>query len=80
MQKKRLDQNDKLNFKIYDVTAWSTKNYKTQIAQDLTNDRQPGNEIWSVNRISQKKYILKKNYAENEEEKLVPDQLVPVVF
>ena len=36
MQKKRLDQKDKVNFKIYDVTTWLTKNYNTHIAQYLT--------------------------------------------
>ena len=34
---KRLDQKDKANFEIYDVTAWLTKNYNTYIAQYLTN-------------------------------------------
>ena len=37
MQKKRLDQKDKGNFEMYDVTAWLTKNYNTYIAQYLTN-------------------------------------------
>ena len=27
----------KVNFEIYDVTAWLTKNYKTNIGQYLTN-------------------------------------------
>ena len=27
----------KVNFEIYDVTAWLTKNYNTEIAQYLTN-------------------------------------------
>ena len=27
----------KLNFEIYDVTAWLTRNYNTHIAQYLTN-------------------------------------------
>ena len=34
MQKKRLDQKDKVDFEIYDVTAWLTKDYKTHISQD----------------------------------------------
>ena len=37
MQKKRLDQKNKVNFEIYDITAWLTKNYNTPIAQYLTN-------------------------------------------
>ena len=45
---------------IYDVTVWLTMNYNTHIAQYLTNYRQPNNEIWSANRISQeKKFSLK---------------------
>ena len=34
---KRLYQKDKVNFKIYDVTAWLTNNYNTHIAQYITN-------------------------------------------
>ena len=37
MQKKRPDQKDKVNFEIYDVTVWLTKNCNTHIAQYLTN-------------------------------------------
>ena len=32
---KRLDQKDKVSFKIYDVTAWLTNNSNTYIAQYL---------------------------------------------
>ena len=35
-QQKRLDQKDKVNLKIYDVTTWLTKNSNTHIAQYLT--------------------------------------------
>ena len=37
MQKRRFDEKDKVNFEIYDVTAWLTKNYNTHIAQYLSN-------------------------------------------
>ena len=37
MYKKRLDWKEKVNFEIYDVTAWLIKNYNTHIAQHLTN-------------------------------------------
>ena len=33
---KRLDQKDKVNFKIHDVTTWLTNNYNTHIARYLT--------------------------------------------
>ena len=57
MQKKQLDCKDKINFEIYDATAWLTMNYNTHIAPYLTNYRQPDTEIWSVNRITQEKYF-----------------------
>ena len=34
--KKRLDQKDKVNFKIHDVATWLTNNCNTHIAQYLT--------------------------------------------
>ena len=36
MLKKQLDSKDKVNFKIYYLTAWLRKNYNTHIAQYLT--------------------------------------------
>ena len=36
MQQKRLDEKDKINFKIYDVPTWLTNNYNTHIAQYFT--------------------------------------------
>ena len=50
-RKKRLDYKDKVNFEIYDVTAWLANNYNTLIAQYLTNESQPDNEIWSVKEV-----------------------------
>ena len=32
---KRLDKKAKVNFKIYDVTTWITRNYNTHIDQHL---------------------------------------------
>ena len=71
MKKKLLDQKDKFTFKTSDVTAWLVNNYDTHIAQ-----RQPDNEIWSVNRIYPEKYFSLKNYAENEAGKLVSDRFL----
>ena len=34
---KRLDEKDKINFEIDDVTAWLANNYNTHIAQYLPN-------------------------------------------
>ena len=36
MKKKRLDEKDKVNFKVYDITTWSTNNCNTYIVQYLT--------------------------------------------
>ena len=36
----------KVNFKIYDVTDWTTNNYNTHIAQYLKKQSQSDNEIW----------------------------------
>ena len=37
--KKRLDQKEKVNFKIYDVAAWLKSYYSTYISPDLTKLR-----------------------------------------
>ena len=36
MQKKQLDEKDKFNFKIYDITIWQANNHNTHVAQYLT--------------------------------------------
>ena len=41
-----LDEKAKVNFKIYDVTGWTTNNYNTLIAKYLRKERQSSNEIW----------------------------------
>ena len=46
-----LDQRDKVNFKIYDVTTWLTNNDNTYLAEYLTKQRQSDIEIWSGSRI-----------------------------
>ena len=46
-----LNRNIKVNFKIHDFTTWLTNICKTHIVQYLTKQKQPGNEIWSINRI-----------------------------
>ena len=42
---KLFDNKVMVNFKIYDVTNWTTNNYNTHIAQYLKKKRQPDNEI-----------------------------------
>ena len=48
---KRLEKEDKVNFKLYIVTARLTKKFTTHITQYLEKQRQSDNEIWSVNRM-----------------------------
>ena len=48
---KWLDQKDKVNFKIYDITTWETNNCNTHITQYLKKEKQSDNEIESANRI-----------------------------
>ena len=48
---KRLNSKDKVNFKIYDVTASLTSSCNTHIAQHLEKERESDNEMWSVNRL-----------------------------
>ena len=62
---KRLDKKVKINFKIYDVTDWTTNNYNTHIAKYLENWKQLNSEIWLVNRIH-KNIFLEKSYIESQ--------------
>ena len=41
----------RVSFKTYDVTAWSTNNYNTHIAEYLAKQSQIDNENWPVDRI-----------------------------
>ena len=47
----RPDKKVKVNFKIYDDTSRTAKNYNTYIVQYLRKQMQPDYETWSVNRI-----------------------------
>ena len=49
-QEIKIDEKNKVNFKMHYVTTWFTNNSNTYITQYLTKVRQPYNEIWSVNR------------------------------
>ena len=48
---KWLDQKDKINFKIYDITTWLANDCNIHFDQYLKKHRQSGSEIWSVNTI-----------------------------
>ena len=41
----------KFNFKIYDVKTWLINTCNAHIDQYQENQKETGNEIWSVNRI-----------------------------
>ena len=46
--RKQFDMKAKVNFKINDFTVWTTNNCNTHTVKAI---RQPGNKIWSVNKI-----------------------------
>ena len=48
---KRLNKKENFHFKIYDITDWTTNNYKIHIAQYPKKQSQSGNEVWSVDKI-----------------------------
>ena len=48
---KQLDLKDQVNSEIYDVTIWLISNCNTHILQYRKKERQPGNEIWWVNKV-----------------------------
>ena len=41
---KRLDKKAKLNFKIFDITKWTTNSYNRYIAQSFKTQEQSNNE------------------------------------
>ena len=47
----RFDKEAKVNFQTYDVTDWTANNQYTHTAQYRKKGRQPGNEIWSVDKL-----------------------------
>ena len=49
VQKKRLDQKDKVNLEIYDVTASLTKNYNTHIVLNVL--RIKGNQAMKLGQL-----------------------------
>ena len=68
--RKTIYSKDKVNFKYCDVTTWETNNCNTKIAQFLKKQRQPDNEIQSVNRIKHEKNF---SWKFNVVDKLFPD-------
>ena len=61
MQEKPLDQKDKVNCKIHDVTIWLTNNFNTYFAQYLKKQSQPDNQTRSINGIQQQEHFSPKN-------------------
>ena len=57
---KQLSKKAKVYFKIYHVRNWEKINCNKHIARYLKNQRQPGYEIWSVNRIQRGKHFSSK--------------------
>ena len=65
MQKKRLNWKYKVNFKIYDATAWLTNNCNTHIAQYNNDDDDNNNNNNNYNQICGHFHIYKVLRPEN---------------
>ena len=48
---KRPGKKSMVNFKIYDITEWTTNNYNTHIVHYLKKQWKADNDIWSANGI-----------------------------
>ena len=64
---KHLDKKSMVNFKIYDVTDWTTNNYNTHIAQYLKFGQLKEHNV---------RNIFLENHTQNVVEKLVRDPLI----
>ena len=71
--RKQLDEKDKINFKINDVTTWFTNNCNAHIAQYLTNNQ--AMKFGQLIKYNMRNIFLQ-NYAENEAGRLVPDRFL----
>ena len=69
MQKKKLEQKDMVNFKIHDVTAWSTNN-SIHVLPNISRNKD--NQTIKVGKLTREIFFFE-SYAKNEEGKLVPD-------
>ena len=61
MQKKWLDWKEKINFKIYDVTAWLTNNYN--IAQYLRSKYNGARKFGQLIEYNMRNVFLEKSYT-----------------
>ena len=52
-----------VNFKIYDVTDWTTNGSNTHVAEYVKKKRDPDNEIGSVNRTNMRNILFEKSYT-----------------
>ena len=70
--KKWLDQKDKVDFKIYDVTTWLTNYYK-HILPNTSQSK--SNQTRKLGQLKEEKRAIFffKNHAENEAGTMVPD-------
>ena len=68
IQKKQLDQKDKVNSKVYNITTWFTNNYNTLLS-NISQSK--GSQPMKFGQLIEykKKNIFFKNYAENEGKK-----------
>ena len=60
---KRLDKEDKVNFKFYDVTTWLTSSCNTHIAQYLEKQRQSDKKFGLLIECNMSNIFLEKTYT-----------------
>ena len=72
MQKKLLDQKDKIKFQIYDVTSWLKDNNNTHV---LNISPIKGNQTVKYSQLIKfsNRNIFSQNHAENEPGRIVPE-------
>ena len=56
-EEKQLNKKFKVDFKVYDVTDWTTNIYNTCIFQYLKKQRQSDKEIWAISKILSENYF-----------------------
>ena len=60
---KRLDKKDIVNFKIYDITDWTTNNHNTRIAQYLKKRNNQTKKFGQLIKCNMSNIFLEKSYT-----------------
>ena len=69
----------KINRKVYDAIDCLNKNSITHFVWYLEKEKRYDTETLSIDGVSNKEHLYEKNYAENMQQKLVPDLFIILV-